>query len=103
MGAFRANNWVAFFATFGVILSACYALWLYRRVIFGALEKPSLMHIADLTKREFGILVPLVLLTVYFGVYPQPILGLTDAAVSALVKNYDAALAMAKTATLALN
>ncbi|MDQ0468891.1 NADH-quinone oxidoreductase subunit M [Labrys wisconsinensis] len=103
MGAFRTNTWVAFFATFGVILSACYALWLYRRVIFGALEKPSLMHIADLTGREFRILIPLVVLTVFFGVYPQPILGMTDAAVSALIKNFDAALAMAKTATLALN
>jgi NADH-quinone oxidoreductase subunit M len=103
IGAFQANNWVAFFATSGVILSACYALWLYRRVIFGALEKQSLAHIADISPREFAILAPLVLLTVYFGLYPRPILGMTDAAVTALIKNYDTALALAKTATLALN
>ena len=103
MGAFTANNRVAFFATFGVILSAGYALWLYRRVIFGALEKPSLAGIADLTVRETVILAPLVLLTVFFGVYPKPVLDMSDAAVGALVKNYDAAVALAKAATLALN
>jgi NADH-quinone oxidoreductase subunit M len=103
VGAFAANTWVAFFATFGVILSACYALWLYRRVIFGALEKPSLAGIADLTLRETVILAPLVVLTIYFGVYPKPVLAMSDAAVAALVKNFDAAVAMAKAATLALN
>ena len=50
MGAFAANTWVAFFATLGVILSAAYALWLYRRVVFGKLEKPALMHLPDMTQ-----------------------------------------------------
>jgi len=103
MGAFAANTRVAFFATFGVILSAGYALWLYRRVIFGALEKPSLMGMKDLTVREAWILGPLVLLTLFFGVYPKPVLDMSDAAVGALVKNFDAAVALAKAATLALN
>jgi NADH-quinone oxidoreductase subunit M len=103
LGAFRSNNWVAFFATTGLILSACYALWVYRRVIFGALEKPSLAAMADLTGREFAILAPLVLLTLYFGIYPKPVLEMSGAAVTALIKNFDAALAMAKSATVALN
>jgi NADH-quinone oxidoreductase subunit M len=103
MGAFRANSWVAFFATTGVILSACYALWLYRRVIFGPLDKPALRGISDLTTREFAILAPLVVLTVYFGVYPRPIFDITETAVTSLIKNYDAAVAMATAATLALN
>jgi NADH-quinone oxidoreductase subunit M len=103
LGAFRANSWVAFFATLGVILSAAYALWLYRRVIFGALDKPSLQGIADLTGREFAILAPLVALTIYFGLYPKPVLAMSEAAVFSLVKNYDTALALAKAATLALN
>ena len=56
MGAFKANTWVAFFATLGVILSAAYALWLYRRVVFGKLEKPALMHLPDMTPRELATL-----------------------------------------------
>jgi NADH-quinone oxidoreductase subunit M len=103
LGAFRANNWVAFFATTGVILSAAYALWVYRRVVFGVLDKPSLANMADLTGREFAILAPLVALTVYFGIHPRPVLDLSGTAVSALVRNVDSALAMAKAATLALN
>ena len=52
LGTFQVNNWVAFLATIGTILSACYALYLYRRIIFGVIEKPNLMGIADLTSRE---------------------------------------------------
>jgi len=96
VGAFSTNTWVAFFATFGVILSAAYALWLYRRVVYGALEKPSLAGIADLTWREFAILTPLVLLTIYFGIYPKPILTMSEAAVTNLIQ-------AAKAATVALN
>ncbi|MDZ5448471.1 NADH-quinone oxidoreductase subunit M [Labrys sp. ZIDIC5] len=96
VGAFSTNTWVAFFATFGVILSAAYALWLYRRVVYGALEKPSLAGIADLTGREFIILAPLVLLTIYFGVYPKPILNMSEAAVTHLIQ-------AAKAASVALN
>ena len=103
LGAFRDNTWIAFFATIGVILSAAYALWLYRRVVFGALEKSTLRDIADIDRREFAILAPLVVLTIYFGVYPKPILDMSSAAVNALIANYDAALSVAKTAALALN
>ncbi len=60
IGAFKANTWVAFFATTGVILSAAYALWLYRRVVFGVLQKESLKAITDITPREAMTLVPLV-------------------------------------------
>ena len=63
IGAFQANTWVALLATTGVILSAAYALYLYRRVIFGVLEKPSLMAIADLSVREIAMLAPLLVLT----------------------------------------
>ena len=72
LGAFQANTWVAFFATTGVILSAAYALWLYRRVVFGKLEKPALMHLPDMTPRELATLAPLVVLTIFFGAYPAP-------------------------------
>ena len=59
-GAFRINTWVAFLATTGIILSAGYALWLYRRLIFGKLEKPALKYITDLSWREVAVMAPLV-------------------------------------------
>ena len=92
VGAFRANTWVAVFATTGVILSAAYALWLYRRVIFGALEKESLKTILDLTPREKAILLPLVAVTLLFGVYPAPLIDVTTASVDNLISQYQAAL-----------
>ena len=101
VGAFKANSWVAFFATTGVILSAAYALYLYRRIIFGVLDKPVLQNIADLSRREIAILAPLVALTIYYGVHPQPVLDACAASVDLLVKNYNAALALTKTAALA--
>jgi len=100
IGTFQANAWVAFFATTGVILSAAYALYLYRRVIFGVIEKPNLMGIADLSGREIAILAPLLVLTVYYGVHPQPIIDASSASIDALIKGFDSALAMTKTAGL---
>jgi NADH-quinone oxidoreductase subunit M len=101
IGTFRVNTWVAFFAAFGVILSAGYALWLYRKVIFGPLEKPSLAGIQDLSRRELLILVPLVVLTVLFGVFPNPILDMSSVSVNALLDNYNQAIGAAKAAALA--
>jgi len=84
-GAFQANTWVAFFATTGVILSAGYALWLYRRVIFGPLEKPAVKHMSDLSAREIFILAPLVALTLLFGVWPEPIFHVMSASIENLI------------------
>jgi NADH-quinone oxidoreductase subunit M len=100
MGAFKANPWVAFFATTGVIFSAAYALWLYRRVVFGELVKPELKDITDLNGREIAIFVPLVLLTIWYGIAPGTILDAFAAPTEALIKNYQAAIAAAKTAML---
>ncbi|MCZ4089661.1 NADH-quinone oxidoreductase subunit M [Sinorhizobium psoraleae] len=102
VGAFRANTWVAFFATTGVILSAAYALWLYRRVIFGALEKESLKALLDLSAREKLILYPLVILTIFFGVYPAPVFDATAASVDLLVNNYSAAVQAAQDVALSV-
>ncbi len=100
-GAFQVNTWLALLAALGVILSAVYALWLYRRVIFGVLEKPSLRAITDVNPREAAILLPLVALTLLFGFYPAPLLDVTSASVANLVENYNAALAAAEQARLA--
>ncbi len=103
VGVFQVNTWVALFATFGVILSACYALWLYRRVLFGALEKESLKAMLDLSGREKVILYPLIALVLFFGVYPAPILDATAASVDALVNNYTASLQAARDLALSAN
>ena len=96
LGAFQANTWLAFLATFGVILSACYALYLYRRMIFGELVKPALKTITDMNAREIAILGPLVALTILFGVYPAPILDVTRASVKQLVAGYQSAVKTAQ-------
>ncbi|GAB5511953.1 MAG: NADH-quinone oxidoreductase subunit M [Hyphomicrobiales bacterium] len=96
MGAFQANSWVALFATTGVILSACYALWLYRQVIFGPLEKENLKAINDVNARELIVLVPLVLLTIFFGIYPAPINDVTAASVAHMVTGVEQALQAAE-------
>ena len=92
LGTFKVSLPTAFFATTGVILSAAYALWLYRKVVFGALVKPSLASIKDLTFRECLTLVPLMALTILFGVYPKPVLDMSATSVQQLVTNYSHAL-----------
>ncbi len=95
LGAFKANTWVAALATTGIVLSAAYALWLYRRMIFGKLEKRSLMSLQDLSPREIAVLAPLVILTILFGLYPAPVLDVTAQSVKKLVGTYEAAVGRA--------
>ncbi len=92
LAAFKANTWVAFLATTGVILSAAYALYLYRRMIFGTLDKPALKTITDMSYREVAVFALLVILVVLLGFYPAPILDVTAVSVKNLVSNYEAAL-----------
>ncbi|MAS15317.1 MAG: NADH-quinone oxidoreductase subunit M [Nitratireductor sp.] len=101
LSVFKVNTWVALFATTGVILSAGYALWLYRRVIFGSLTKESLKGMLDLSAREKLILYPLVVLVIFFGVYPAPILDATAVSVEALVNNVSLSADMAREAATA--
>ena len=93
VGIFQANTWVAAVATSGVILSAGYALWLYRRVVFGDLIKESLRTITDMTRRERAIFAPLVVMTILLGVYPALVTDIIGPSVEALVSNYQTALA----------
>jgi len=101
MGAFRSNTWVTFFATTGVILSAAYALWLYRRVVYGELDKPALQTITDLNRREIITFAPLILLIIYYGVQPGPILDAFAVPTDQLMKGVQAALSTVKTAAVA--
>ncbi len=100
IGTFRINIPVATLATLGTILSAAYALWLYRKVVFGALEKQSLARILDLGYREIIVFVPLVALTLLFGFYPKPVLDISAASVTQLLDNYNHALQAVKAAAL---
>ena len=92
LGVFRANTWVAVIATSGVILSASYALWLYRRVTLGALIKESLKTITDMTAREKWIFAPLIAMTLLLGVYPRLVIDITGPSVEALLVNFHDAL-----------
>jgi NADH-quinone oxidoreductase subunit M len=98
LGTFKVNVAVATIATLGVILSAAYALWLYRKMIFGKLEKPKLQSITDVDSREITIFVPLVALTLLFGFWPKPVLDISSASVNALVAQYQQAIGAKKVA-----
>ncbi|MFA9229294.1 MAG: NADH-quinone oxidoreductase subunit M [Microgenomates group bacterium] len=92
MGIFQVNTWAAAVATSGVILSAAYALWLYRRVAFGALVKESLMTIQDMSRRERAIFAPLVVMTILLGVYPALVTDIIGPSVAQLVSDYHASI-----------
>ncbi|AGI72876.1 NADH-quinone oxidoreductase subunit M [Octadecabacter arcticus 238] len=103
VGVFQVNTWVAAVATSGVILSAAYALWLYRRVVMGDLIKESLKTITDMTTRERWIFTPLVIMTLLLGIYPALVTDIIGPSVTALVVQvetaqaaYDAATQMAQ-------
>lgn len=85
LGVFNANQWVAFFISTGVILGAAYMLWLYRRIIFGTLTNPKLKDIKDLFSREVLCFAPLLLLTLWMGIYPKPFLNMMSASVDNLL------------------
>jgi NADH-quinone oxidoreductase subunit M len=102
IGTFRVNTAVATLATIGTILSAAYALWLYRRVIYGVLDKPALAAIRDLDYREIITLGPLAVLAILLGIFPQPVLDLSAASVAQLLDGYTHALDSAHTAALLL-
>jgi NADH-quinone oxidoreductase subunit M len=93
MGIFQENTWIAVIATSGVILSASYGLWLYRRVVMGDLIKESLKSITDMTTRERAIFAPLVVMTLLLGVYPSLVTDIIGPSVGALIDQYDTATA----------
>ena len=87
VGAWEASHWVAILAATGLILGACYMLWLYRRVVFGRAEKPEVLEMAALDRREVMIFVPLTLLVLWFGIYPATLLDVMAYTVSDIMAN----------------
>jgi len=86
LGAFKANTWVAFLATTGVVLGAAYMLWLYRRVVFGEIVHDDVRTMKEMSAREMTFFVPIVLLVLWIGIYPKPYFHAMDASVAELVK-----------------
>jgi NADH-quinone oxidoreductase subunit M len=99
VGVFQVNAWVALLAATGVILSAVYMLYLYRRVIFGQLTKESLSAIRDMNAREIAVFAPLLLVVFFMGIYPEPFLNVMHVSVENLIERYQGALAAAQGAT----
>ena len=98
MGAFQVNTWVTAVAATGVIFSAGYALWLYRRVVFGDLIKKSLKAVTDMSSRERLILAPLIVMTILLGIYPSLVTDVIGNSTAALISNHYTALAAAEAA-----
>ncbi|KAF0140407.1 MAG: NADH-quinone oxidoreductase subunit M [Rhodospirillaceae bacterium] len=101
LGVFRVNSWVALFAATGVILGAAYMLYLYRRIIFGKLEKPTLQGILDLNAREILVFAPLLALVIWMGIYPTSFLDVFHTSVATLIEKNQVARVAAEALTLA--
>ncbi|MDA0870297.1 MAG: NADH-quinone oxidoreductase subunit M [Proteobacteria bacterium] len=100
IGAFKANYLVAFFAATGVVLSACYSLWLYRRVIFGAVANDNVKLLKEINKTELATLLPLVFLTILLGVFPNIILDTISVSVENVISVYNEKLLILKQASI---
>jgi NADH-quinone oxidoreductase subunit M len=101
IGAWQVNPWVAFGAALGMILGAAYMLFLYRRVAFGRITREDLRGLLDLSPREVAIFAPLIVLTLWLGLYPSSFLSFTEASVANLVARHEAALAAPRLAGIA--
>lgn len=101
VGLFKANTWVAAFAATGVVLGAAYMLYLYRRVVFGALEKEEVKKMLDMSKREWAVFAPLIILTLWMGVYPMSFLDMMHVSVDNLLGQVQLALDASNTALVA--
>ena len=95
LGAWAVNPWVAFGAALGMILGAAYMLFLYRRVAFGRILREDLKSLLDLSPREYAIFAPLIVLTLWMGIYPQSFLSFFSVTVAELVQDHQAAISAA--------
>lgn len=87
LGAVQFNFWVAALASTTLVFGAAYSLWMYKRVIFGAVANDNVAGLSDLTRREFWMLVVMALMVLVMGVFPKPVTDMTDASVDALLRH----------------
>jgi NADH-quinone oxidoreductase subunit M len=90
VGALRVNFWLSLLGSLGMILGAAYALYLYRRIIFGKLTRADLMGILDLSPREWAVFVPLIAVTLWMGVYPSSFTSFFHPAVNSIIHQHQA-------------
>jgi NADH-quinone oxidoreductase subunit M len=95
LGAFRTHPWAAGLATTGVIFAAVYLLWALQRIIYQKIVHPENETLPDLSRRELAILVPLVVMILWIGVYPRPFLSRIERSVEAFVEQVGPAVATA--------
>jgi len=95
------NFWLALLGSSGMVLGAAYMLYLYRRVMFGKITKADLMSILDISPREMAVFAPLVVLTLWMGIYPSSFTSFFDATTAAMAQNHDQAMLAAHGAKLA--
>ncbi len=101
-GAFMTNSWIAFLAATGVVLGAAYMLYLYRRVVFGVLDKDDVKAMLDLNWREKALFAPLIVLVLWMGIYPSTFLDVMAVSVENLIQNYETALAAGQATSVAV-
>ncbi len=92
VGAFKVNFWLALLGSSGMVLGAAYMLWLYRRVMFGSITKADLKSILDISPREMAVFAPLVVLTLWMGIYPSSFTSFFDATTAAMAQNHEQAM-----------
>ena len=85
MSAIKINFWYAFLAATTLIFGAAYTLWMYKRVIFGAVASPAVEGLQDISKREFALLTILAIMVLWFGVYPYPLTEIMHTTVDQLL------------------
>jgi NADH-quinone oxidoreductase subunit M len=90
LGTFEFNRLFAVLAALGIILGAVYMLWMYQRVMYGEITHEENRHLSDLSPREIALLVPVVLLIVWIGIYPRPFLRPMEASTAHLLKQMQA-------------
>ena len=89
VGAWQSSTWLAFFTATGLVLGATYMLWLYRRVVFGKAEKPEIIALKPMDRREIFIFVPLSILVLWYGVFPTGLLDLMQPAILNVIDKVD--------------
>ena len=92
IGAWQANPIIAILSATGIVLGAIYMLWLYRRVVFGAAENDAVANLAPLNRRELVIFAPLVVLVLWYGIFPNSIFAIVDTAVGGILDRIDSAI-----------
>jgi NADH-quinone oxidoreductase subunit M len=87
MGAMQTSFWIAFVAATTLVLGAAYTLWMYKRVIFGAVANDHVAKLKDLNAREFAVLAALAAAVLLMGVYPLPFTEVMHASVNELLRH----------------